>query len=184
MTTQIKGNDTSTFGGAIDANNINVTGNILQVVTTHKTDIFSTTASISSMAAVPGMSVSITPSSTSSKILVMLGCTMGSGADALVYYQLYRDSTAIGIGDAAGSRPRTTGGAVYASSTDMFYGSIPISIHYLDSPATTSTLTYSLKVGSGATSNTVYFNRTGSDRDTSNYDGRSGSSITVMEIAG
>ena len=108
---------------------------------------------------------------------------MGSSADALVYYQLYRDSTPIGIGDAAGSRPRTTGAAVYASSTDMFYGGIPISIHYLDSPATTSALTYSLKVGQNS-GYTIYFNRIGSDRDTSTYDGRSGSSITVMEIAG
>ena len=68
MTTQIKGNDTSTFGGAIDANNINVTGNILQVVSTTKTDTFSTTST--SYVDITGLSVSITPTSTSSKIFI------------------------------------------------------------------------------------------------------------------
>ena len=158
-------------------------GSVLQIVTAHKTDTFSTLATSSSMAAVPGMSVTITPSSASNKILVMLGCNMGSSADCLVSYQLYRDSTPIGIGDASGNKPRVTGTAVYASGTDMFYGGIPLSIQYLDSPSTTSAVTYSLKVGQN-NNYTVYFNRIGSDRDTTNYDTRSGSSITVMEVAG
>jgi hypothetical protein len=51
----------------------------------------------------------------------------------------------------------------------------------LDSPATTSSTTYKLQiVGSSAT---WYLNRSASDRDTANYDPRTASSITVMEIA-
>jgi hypothetical protein len=158
-------------------------GSVIQTVTAHKTDTFSTLATSSSMAAIPGMSVTITPTSVSSKILILLGCNMGSSADCLVSYQLYRDSTAIAIGDASGVKPRVTGTAVYASGDDMFYGGIPLNIHYLDSPATTSAITYSLRVGQN-NNYTVYFNRIGSDRDTTNYDTRSASSITVMEIAG
>ncbi len=47
---------------------LNVTGNVLQVVSTAKTDVFS--SSSTSFTDVTGLSVAITPSSTSNKILV------------------------------------------------------------------------------------------------------------------
>jgi hypothetical protein len=55
---------------------------------------------------------------------------------------------------------------------------------FLDSPATTSAITYKLQFRSELTSGsyTVWANRTNTDTDTSTY-GRGATSITVMEIA-
>jgi hypothetical protein len=52
---------------------------------------------------------------------------------------------------------------------------------FLDSPNTTSATTYKFQIA--VVSGTGYINRTGSDRDTATYDGRTTSSITVMEIS-
>ena len=172
--------------GAVTSSDLasGVGGKILQVVSTTKTDTFSTTASTSSMATLTGLSVSITPSSTSSKIIVMLGMNLGSANDTIMTYQLYRDTTAISQGDAASNRPRVTGVSVYVDGAGaMQYGGSPISTQYLDSPSTTSSITYSVKIGS-TVGNTIYCNRTSADRDTTNYDARSASTITLMEVAG
>lgn len=159
-------------------------GKILQVVSTTKTDTFSTTAYTSSMATLTGLTASITPSSTSSKILVMISMNLGSASDTVITYQLYRDTTAISQGDAASNRSRVTGVSVYVDGANaMQYGGAPISTQYLDSPSTTSSLTYSVKIGS-TVGRSVYCNRTAEDRDTTNYDARSSSTITIMEIAG
>ena len=175
--------DSPTEVARFDSNGMVGGGKVLQVVSTTKTDTFSTTGLTSSMATLTGLTASITPSSTSSKILVMLGINLGSANDTIVTYQLYRDTTAISQGDAASNRPRVTGVSVYVDGTAMQYGGIPISTQYLDSPSTTSSITYSVKIGS-TVGNAVYCNRTSTDRDTSNYDARSSSTITIMEIAG
>ena len=150
------------------------TGSVLQVVSTTKTSVFTTTST--SFTDITGMSVSITPSSTSNSILVVYHAQAGitSGAPSI---RLMRDSTAIAIGDAAGSRPRAT-----TSLRDT--GNVGTSsIAHLDSPSTTSSVTYKLQmmVNSGGTGT---LNRLALDSDTSAYDGRTVSSITVMEIAG
>ena len=76
-------------------------GKILQVQSTTKTSTFSTTGS---SVDVTGLNVSITPSSSSNKVLVHTQITM-SGTDN-GYARLLRGSTAIAIGDADGSRSR------------------------------------------------------------------------------
>jgi hypothetical protein len=76
-------------------------GSILQVVQTYKTDVFSTTSE--SLVDITGMTASITPSSTSNKVLVFLNLAVGSSTTAnRTMIQLMRDSTNIGIGDAGG----------------------------------------------------------------------------------
>jgi len=106
-------------------------GNVLQVVQTVKTDTFSTTALGSSPADVTGMSVSITPSSSSNKILVMVN-GMGGYNNYQVMVRLVRDSTPISIGDANGSRPRmsTAFGAYTANGAYEQYHLGPFSICY------------------------------------------------------
>ena len=85
-----------------------VGGKILQVVSATKTDTFSTTSA--SFIDIPSLSVSITPASSSNKILVS-GFVTGLGTgNTRVVHRLVRDSTAICIGDAAGSRARAFGG--------------------------------------------------------------------------
>jgi hypothetical protein len=155
-------------------------GSVLQVVSTTKTDTFSTTAS--SFTDVTGLSVSITPTSSSSKIFVILSMTIsGQNANGGAIYQFVRGSTAICIGDSAGSRQRASGGAPYISDSNVYN---TISGSFLDSPATTSSTTYKIQVVGGNAGGGVYVNRTQNDTDASNfYNSRTASTITVMEIA-
>jgi hypothetical protein len=151
-------------------------GNVLQVVQTTKTDTFSTAST--SFVDVTGLSVSITPTSTASKILTMFSLPASSTGSAGWYCNLVRDGTNIIVGDAAGSRVQTTVSS-YASPTTQ---SFSMSFQYLDAPSTTSAITYKLqlKAQSGFT---AYVNRSGTDTDNNIYQ-RTASSITVMEIAG
>lgn len=158
-------------------------GCILQVVQTVKTDTYAQAPS-ALWADVPGLSVSITPSSASNKILVMMDMkAAGTQASSVVRSRLLRGSTAIYIGDAAGSRPRGTGQFYGGESSGSFYMA-QIGGNFLDSPATTSSVTYKLQIGGDGDGVTLYVNRTQGDRDIAGYyDSRGASSITVMEIA-
>jgi hypothetical protein len=158
-------------------------GSVLQVLSTTKTDTFSTTST--SHTDVTGLSVSITPSATSSKILVIASVNLAvTGNDRFFSLQLVRDSTAIAIGDAAGSRPRAfasswTADGAFASNRGML-GYTPLT---LDSPATTSSVSYKVQVRTNNSDNSVVVNRSGIDSDDARY-ARGASTITVMEVAG
>ena len=149
------------------------TGSVLQVVSTTKTDTFSTAST--SYVDITGLSVSITPTSSTSKIFVMLSI---SGSESAGWgYQLMRGSTAICIGDSGGgSRKQASGGMSVRDTNGVNNGSVT----YLDNPATTSSTTY--KVQMYVPSSTGYVNRTYGDIDAT-YTIRSASTITVMEIA-
>ena len=80
--------------------NVNTPGSVVQVLSTTKTDDFSTTST--SYTDITGLSVAITPKFSSSKILVSYivnGSNYGSG----MTLQLLRDSTIIGSGTGTGS---------------------------------------------------------------------------------
>lgn len=153
-------------------------GSVIQVASTTKTD--TTSATSASYVDITGMSVSITPTSTSSKVMVLVSIQGAATSNGSMYVRLMRDSTAISIGDAAGSRTRASFGSDTNATTDYAYSG---SINFLDSPATTSSVTYKLQWNSGDTGGTVYLNRGSGDADNLYY-GRYASSITVMEIAG
>lgn len=156
------------------------TGSVLQVQSAVKTDTYATTVG-ATWADIPGLSVSITPKSTSSKILVISDINgAGTATASVVRSRLLRDSTAIYIGDAASNRPRSMAGFYLNDS----YYTAKLGGVYLDSPSTTSSTTYKLQIGGDSSGSTVYVNRTQTDRDAAGYDVRTASSITVMEIAG
>ena len=158
-------------GGALPA------GSILQVVSTTKTDTFSTTSS--SFTAITGLSATITPSSASNKILVLVDLfTSNSTNTAQDMVRLMRDATAISVGAASGSRAPTS---VYSFVTPNNSSGNQSGINFLDSPATTSAITYSLQ--SKTSGGTHYVNRTGADSDNGNFP-RTASGITLMEVAG
>ena len=154
------------------------TGSVLQVVSATKTDTF-TSSVTATWTDITGISVAITPTLATSKIFLM--CTVQGAiyrpAASAVMLRLVRDSTAIGIGDAASNRTRMTFGASVVSNDSI----ASTTVNYLDSPATTSSTTY--KVQFFQSSATIQINRTVNDTDASD-NGRSISSITVMEIAG
>jgi len=155
-------------------------GCILQVLSASKTDTFSTNST--SYTDITGLSVAITPSSSSNKILVMMNCVVGNQNNVSAFVQIVRDSTAIHIGDAAGSRIRATAGTADDPSDQFPYQT---SATYLDSPSTTSATTYKIQMRTEGSGNTGYgyVNRAGTDQD-NNQHGRYASSITVMEVAG
>lgn len=147
---------------------------ILQVVSTTVTGTFATTSS--SYTDVTGLTVSITPSSTSSKILVIASVSgTGQVANTNFFAQLVRGSTAIGVGGASGSRRTAT-----SVSRDQTFPSSLVMMH-LDSPSTTSSTTYKVQVTSQG-SGTIYINRSESDTDLISSP-RTASSITVLEVS-
>ena len=159
-------------------------GGIIQVVSVTKTDAESLT-STSTPQLIPGMQATITPQSASNKILVMISLHAAvAGSYAAQYAVLRRDSTDIAIGDAASNRNRAT---ISLQSPTMWgdgaYGPGVATVNHLDSPATTSAVTYSLyHVEADNNGNGLYINRALTDSD-NNYYNRVTSSITLMEIS-
>ena len=153
-------------------------GHVIQVVSSTLT---STATGTGTSIVDTGLTATITPSSTSSKIYVNGYISLGTEAYA-TYCWLVRGSTQILKGDAASSRPVVTfTHGAYAGGQEI-YNMIPSPFSYLDSPSTTSATTYKIQIrqyGTGA----WYVNRTHSDRDNADYEPRGTSVITLMEIA-
>ena len=152
-----------------------VGGKILQVVSTTKTDSTSTTTS-GSFADISGMSVSITPSSTSSKILILISLgSISSNGNVSLGFKLIRGSTAVGNATSTSLQSGFTNTYAGSSSNDYYLQSA--SHNFLDSPSTTSSITYKLQWRNS--SGTSYLNAF-YDGGT-NYSGSS--TITVIEVA-
>ena len=153
-------------------------GGIIQVVSTATTNQFSTSSS--SLVDCTPMTVDITPSSTSSKILVLVNMTVGGTADNRTGFALQRGSTDIFQGADSSSRQGVTTGTPTAEDNSVYN----IAFQYLDSPSSTSQLTYHIQVSAQAHgSETMYLNRTGNNAD-QQYTKHTASSITVMEVSG
>jgi len=158
-------------------------GSVIQVVSTTKTDTTSfVSASTNTYVDITGMSVTITPTSATNKILVMYTVGVSSNANATIHIRLYRGATSIGQGNASGNRLGDS--LIWRPNGNQYnYDIGPLSNSFLDSPATTSATTYKLAATLGSTYNgTFYLNRSWSDTD-NDYSGRTASTITVMEIA-
>ena len=146
---------------------------VKQIVSVSKTDTFS--AASSSFTDITGLSASITPSSASSRILIIVDTmTSSSGSDA-VSIRIYRNNnTAVGVATGTSNRPASLAvNGFWSNSATSLGGS------FVDSPASTSLQTYTIqgRVQSG----TFYLNRTGTDTDSGVYP-RGISTITLMEI--
>lgn len=121
---------------------------VLQVKEGGRTDRFVGTGGTSF--ADCGVSVAITPSSTSSKILVRVSGSIGisgggtiNGVRALV--KLFRDSTEIGSGTSG-----DTYNVFIAALPRESYHMYPFSQSTLDSPSSTSSITYKIQIASSA----------------------------------
>jgi hypothetical protein len=159
-----------------------VGGKVLQVVSTTKTDTFSTSSN--GTFDITGLSASITPSSTSSKILIMAKVNVSNSNPQNTSFtlQLKRGSTLINAGDSAGSRIRGFSGSEEGISDNPYgtYQTYDYSTQYLDSPSTTSAITYKISVVLSQM-NVFVVNRTASDGDTAAFP-RNTSNIVLMEI--
>ena len=162
--------------GAITAAKLasGVGGKVLQVVSTTKTDTFTvSTANSSDPADITGLSVAITPASSSNKVLVFGHIVIGGSQ---TNFRLVRGSPSIAIGAAANSRQRLT----TASAVTHVNAPHNAAFCFLDSPSSTSETTYKLQANNNGA--TAYINRTQTDSDSNVY-GRFVSTKTAMEIA-
>ena len=177
-------NDSVTVNGtaiALGASDTITAGKVLQVLSTTKTDTFTTTSA--TKVDVTGLSLTITPASSSNKILITGRLNIGLVRTQPYLYPIFilRGSTEIGLHDVAGSRTRAhTGGQWGSTSSDPTFD---YSIEFLDSPSTTSATTYKVQIFSESGS-TAYVNRNNEADGDGAITGRFTSTFTVMEIAG
>ena len=158
-----------------------VGGKILQVTGWTKTNTASYTVDEGGESAVP-MSHSITPSATSSKILVMYSITMGISSTAVVALRAKVNNVnagGVGTGDDTSDNKRYVSANHYVPDAD---GRATVNWHWVHSPNTTSSTTYSFSmlhwVGD---SRTMYINRSHNDNNHAATH-RAASTITLMEI--
>ena len=159
-------------------------GFIKQVVSTTKYDVFSEAfTSIGEGSNITGFSVSITPSSTSSKVLLTGFMSVGTNSSSFhaLGYRIYRGGTLLNVGDADGNRARTTGGTNFGNGGNRSPSTV--AINFLDSPSTTSSVTYNVRFyNQYAANTTLYLNRGGNTENNSGRT-RATSTITAMEVA-
>jgi hypothetical protein len=135
-------------------------GGIIQV----KQSLYNThnTYSNTSFTALSGFTVSITPTRVDSKILIILNLLIEARSDVLIGVQLTREGSAL----------FTNRGAYRGTNSHGGYNSIT----YLDSPATTSQITYGVETAANLANNYAINNYFGS--------GPANSFLTVMEVSG
>lgn len=127
-------------------------GKIAQVVSTKKTPAANSTTG-TSFVSPSGASVNITPSATSSKILVSVqgGGTVVNTNATVLYATIYRDSTNLASSNAGLQRQYNN------SRTDQ-----PLSMEVLDSPNSNSQITYAIYYRSESNGQQVYMQDTAS----------------------
>ena len=159
----------------VDGAPTNGGGGIIQIASTTHTEFESQALTGSgNFFDIAGMTVSITPKFSTSKIFVMATvCVACATASKNNFIQLRRDSTDIAKGTEGGS----VNASFYHKTRDNF-SPANINIQHLDSPATTSAVTYKVR-WSGENSTTYYLNRNASNTNEGMV-----SSITVMEVSG
>ena len=147
-----------TINEKTSGNGVAIPGHVIQVVTSNKT---SQTQITSTSAVDTGLSVSITPKFNTSKIFISLS-TLGICYNTqYIIHRLLRDSTII-YGDAG-------------YNNQNYWMPLNYAINHLDSPATTSAITYKTQ---------AYISNVGDLRFNYNGDGSAHTaSITAMEIA-
>ena len=155
-------------------------GSILQVVSTTKKD--STSSTSSTYTNIPGMSVTIQPSSTNNKILIF------GDLQVCMDYGLNRIAIQLTGGNTSSYLSTISHGTAVAAAVGIStrvndsYALWPIPFSYLDSPNTTSSITYQVQWRQPGATNTYYLNYSNSGSDGFSYVATS--TITAIEVAG
>ena len=151
-------------------------GTILQVVQAYKNDVFST-STLTTWEDITGLSVAITPSATTSEVLVLVDVRLGFTAGELAQLRLRRGATTVGS-----STIGTTGNGFSHTDSDAYSVLNRViatnTMTFLDSPSTTASTTYQVQMWKDG-SNTAFVNRRGI-----NAGHGACSSITLLEVAG
>ena len=167
-------------GDATFLTSLSSVGKILQVKQAIKSD--RQTIQSTTLVDITGMSVSITPSSTSSKILVDYSLVVFANVQYYTMRLLRNSDSTIFIGDTnpnAGNQSRGSFGTYQAS----YVNAMTVSQKFLDSPNTTSATTYKLQAHSPYSSSYIIGINSAVNQDNYTYMTNCVSSITVMEVA-
>jgi len=163
-----------------------VGGKNLQVLQTVKTDVYNADVNQGAYGVdVPGLTVSITPSNASNKILVSIAVSVSfqDSTPNRMAATLFKDGSVISgaIGDTSGNINRVT----FSQEVSTNYTTSTISGEYLDTAGSTNAITYSVRLSHGYNgTKSVFVNRASSSIESnSNYHHRSISTITVKEVA-
>tara|TARA_Y100000768_G_C23945305_1_gene667269 strand:+ start:25 stop:648 length:624 start_codon:yes stop_codon:yes gene_type:complete len=161
-------------------------GKILKVVSTTKTDYF-TANDVSSYTDVTGMTLNITPTSTGSKILILINLQYGDNGNGYTGFRLLRGSTSIGFTTALdnqnSSNTRDSAFGAMSGDAQNTYKLHSSSYSFLDNPSYNlgDTLTYKLQLITWS-STTFHLNRPNSIGN-ARYTMGGASTISAMEIA-
>jgi hypothetical protein len=159
-------------------------GAILQVISVTKTDVFSTSST--TFQDITDMSVSITPSSATNKVMVFATFSASAGpGQGAAFVRVIRNGSAVNVGDASGSRIQV-GAGTFGKDDEGETGLLSTlgqSITFLDAPATTSAVVYKLQLRERDGSVSAAVGRSGADGDSSTFS-RAPTNLTVMEVAG
>jgi hypothetical protein len=168
-------------------NGVQIPGHVVQVVSAIKTDTFS--MGTSTITDIPDLSVTLTPASTSSKLLITGSVALARVYDACANLFISVNGTTVGNADTAGLRTSAHAGIAYSyysnanGGTATYYEVSNAPIHYLYSPNSTSAQTVKIRLNnSDTTASTIYVNRSWSDNNDV-WEARYTSNLTVMEIA-
>lgn len=132
------------------------------------------TISAAGYANIAGLSVAITPTSASNKVLIRAVLQVATDTSNLTQFQLFNGTTAIGVGTSVGSRTPAGASAYSTGSANME----TIVMEWEDTPATTSAVTYTVQ---SSTAGTTYINRNGTDTNAA-ASPRPVSTISVCEV--
>ena len=160
-------------------------GGLIQTVSTAKTNTFVTNST--SFVDITGLNATITPTSSSNKILVLINLVYGGHSNLYGFGRLIRtisggSDTAISIGDAGGgSRVQASLALQMTNNGNQAYKNKTASCMFLDSPNTTTSTTYKIMVQTNNSGRDIHINWP-NNNDNGNYIGRYASSITCMEV--
>ena len=169
--------------GATSASAIKIPGHVIQVVNAEKTDTVSAGSTAPTFTDT-GLSCTITPKFSNSKILVHVNAGLGISTSVFNNMRVVRNVgggafSMISVADSAGSRTAAHACVYDADNQGMVY--MQDFIH-LDSPATTSAVIYKVQLASSG-GGTIYLNRSTRDSNGTAYDIRTSSRIILQEIA-
>ena len=156
-----------------------IKGVIRQVVSTTKTD--TATISSSGFADVSGLTLNITPSATSSKVLIKCNITLNhNDQNHTVVFRFLRGSTAVGVGASAGNRLQAS-----AATATVGGGDHPQTVYaeFLDSPSSSSQVVYKIQIANQDGAEVMVNRNNNADTDNANANfSRYASTITAMEV--
>ena len=179
MAVSINGNTGVVTGLAALPDSAMSSGSIIQVKQTVGTGTYSTTSQTFSDV----ITCAITPASTSNKIICIYKIALSTSSQGYSgAARLVRDSTAIYVGDAASNRVQASSHFVADSDAICHMKMFDQSGSFMDSPSTTSAITYRLQFRTDYSGTAVYAGRTTEDSDNT-YRGRVPTSLLIMEVA-